>query len=82
MPDTFDELHLAQKPHSDGLYWVGVSAADTIGLVQRADKTGVLAGLLSGDLVELHHLRFDVGVDFRRSGDQTSITKVGLYGVL
>jgi hypothetical protein len=81
-PAEIDELHLAQKPHSDGLYWAGVSAADTITLVRKADDTGILASLFSGDLTELNHVRFDVGVDFCRAGQQTSITKVGLYGVL
>jgi hypothetical protein len=81
-PPEHLEVHLAQKPDCDGIYWVGVPSAQAVDVCLAAEPSGRVAELLRPDLDRLGHLRFDVGIDVRRDGEALEIRKVALYGVL
>ncbi|UDY33957.1 hypothetical protein [Dermatobacter hominis] len=76
------EVHLAQKPDCDGVYWVGVPTVQAVEVCLAADPSGRVADLLGPDLDRLGHLRFDVGIDVERNGSELRIRKVAIYGVL
>lgn len=76
------EVHLAQKPSCDGVYWVGVPVPALEVALGRIDGGDALAALLAEDGDLLAHLRLDVGVDLQRVGDELTVQKVGIYGLL
>lgn len=81
-PSGHQEVHIAQKQSSDGVYWVGVPIRSLVDAMEGINGAKPLLDLMRPDLERLGHLRLDVGVDLRRQGARRTITKVGLYGLL
>jgi hypothetical protein len=81
-PSEHLEVHIAQKPFSDGIYWIGVPTRSLVEALAPIAGAELLCAVLRPALDRLEHLRFDMGLDLQRRGDALLVTKVGLYGLL
>lgn len=72
---------MANKQQSDCIYFSGITVDQLIFFMKKLQYPGELCAFVEDNRPRLDHLLYDVGFDYRMTGDLLTIEKSGYYGI-